>query len=245
MDGDPAACEAITKLGWDPLLALPSLEQFGTALAAKAKGAARLKPLLLDQVMPDWLLPLLLLLLLFLHVLVGMREQSSLFGPQLLRSCIGLVWQMYATACQDAVQLQLPQMCTCAASGCNKRLPDLPQSGRAAVSTRALAALPASPSLRAAAACLFAVLQSFCAGVGNWVADEVLWQARLHPEQLLSELQPQHVEALHAALQHVVQVAVAANADSSKFPEDWMFHIRWALRLPAITYDVPQFVARM
>jgi formamidopyrimidine-DNA glycosylase len=58
------------------------------------------------------------------------------------------------------------------------------------------------------------------------VADEVLWQSRLHPEQLLSALQPQHVEALYTALRNVVQTAVAANADSSKFPDDWMFHIR-------------------
>ncbi|KAF6254681.1 Formamidopyrimidine-DNA glycosylase H2TH domain-containing protein [Scenedesmus sp. NREL 46B-D3] len=117
VDGDPASCEAMTKLGFDPLLDLPSLEQFAAALAAKAKGAARLKPLLLDQ--------------------------------------------------------------------------------------------------------------SFCAGVGNWVADEVLWQSRLHPEQLLSALQPQHIAALHTALRDVVQTAVAANADSSRFPDDWMFHIRW------------------
>jgi formamidopyrimidine-DNA glycosylase len=72
----------------------------------------------------------------------------------------------------------------------------------------------------------FAAMQSFCAGVGNWVADEVLWHSRLHPEQLLSALQPHHVEALYAALRDVVQTAVAANADASKFPPDWMFHIR-------------------
>jgi formamidopyrimidine-DNA glycosylase len=28
-----------------------------------------------------------------------------------------------------------------------------------------------------------AAAQSFSAGVGNWVADEVLYQARVHPEQ--------------------------------------------------------------
>lgn len=69
--------------------------------------------------------------------------------------------------------------------------------------------------------------QSFCAGVGNWVADEVLWQSRLHPEQLTSALEPQHVQALHTALQQVVQTAVAVQADSSRFPPDWMFHVRW------------------
>jgi hypothetical protein len=31
--------------------------------------------------------------------------------------------------------------------------------------------------------CLPLVVQSFSAGVGNWVADEVLYQSRVHPEQ--------------------------------------------------------------
>lgn len=70
-------------------------------------------------------------------------------------------------------------------------------------------------------------MQGFCAGVGNWVADEVLWQARLHPEQVVSALGDQHITALHKALEEVVQTAVAADADSTKFPKDWMFHVRW------------------
>lgn len=62
--------------------------------------------------------------------------------------------------------------------------------------------------------------------MGNWVADEVLWHSRLHPEQPVAALQQEHIAALHQALHNVVQTAVAANADSSKFPPDWMFHVR-------------------
>lgn len=58
------------------------------------------------------------------------------------------------------------------------------------------------------------------------MADEVLWQSRLHPEQLVSAMAQQHTAALHKALTEVVQVAVAADADASKFPQDWMFHVR-------------------
>jgi hypothetical protein len=36
----------------------------------------------------------------------------------------------------------------------------------------------------------------------------------------------QHTAALHKALTDVVQVAVAADADASKFPQNWMFHVR-------------------
>lgn len=73
-------------------------------------------------------------------------------------------------------------------------------------------------------------MQGFIAGVGNWVADEVLWQARLHPEQLVSALEPSHVAALRNALHTVVTTAVTADADSSRFPADWMFHVRCAPR---------------
>lgn len=69
--------------------------------------------------------------------------------------------------------------------------------------------------------------QSFAAGVGNWVADEVLFQSRLHPEQLLAELGEPHIAALHEALGQVVRTAAEVDADSSRFPADWMFHVRW------------------
>jgi formamidopyrimidine-DNA glycosylase len=71
--------------------------------------------------------------------------------------------------------------------------------------------------------------------VGNWVADEVLWQARLHPEQLVAQLTATHLAALHKALKEVVQTAVEANADSSRFPKDWMFHVRWS---PLLSIDI-------
>lgn len=36
--------------------------------------------------------------------------------------------------------------------------------------------------------------QSFLAGVGNWVADEVLYQARIHPEQRADALTEEQVQ---------------------------------------------------
>ena len=37
-------------------------------------------------------------------------------------------------------------------------------------------------------------LQSFTAGVGNWVADEVLYQARVHPEQPVADMPQEQVQ---------------------------------------------------
>ena len=43
--------------------------------------------------------------------------------------------------------------------------------------------------------------QSFSAGVGNWVADEILYQARIHPEQKAASLDEAQCSALHHQMQ--------------------------------------------
>ncbi|VDB95426.1 unnamed protein product [Peniophora sp. CBMAI 1063] len=69
--------------------------------------------------------------------------------------------------------------------------------------------------------------QSFSAGVGNWVADEILYHARVHPEQRCHTLSEEQISALHLQTSEVCRIAVEANADDSKFPIDWLFKHRW------------------
>lgn len=69
--------------------------------------------------------------------------------------------------------------------------------------------------------------QSFAAGVGNWVADEVLYQAGLDPRRAVPSLTPAEARRLRRALARVVQVAVDADADSDRYPRSWLFHHRW------------------
>ncbi|KAJ7275543.1 AtMMH-1 [Mycena haematopus] len=69
--------------------------------------------------------------------------------------------------------------------------------------------------------------QSFSAGVGNWVADEILYNARVHPEQRSSTLTDEQLVALHYQTSNVCEVAVAVDADDTKFPENWLFKHRW------------------
>lgn len=69
--------------------------------------------------------------------------------------------------------------------------------------------------------------QSFSAGVGNWVADEVLYQSRIHPETSAAALSDAQVTALHAALQLVIRTANEALAAGKEFPAEWLFHHRW------------------
>ncbi|XP_024529867.1 formamidopyrimidine-DNA glycosylase isoform X4 [Selaginella moellendorffii] len=69
--------------------------------------------------------------------------------------------------------------------------------------------------------------QSFIAGIGNWIADEVLYQSRIHPEQPASTLTAIDCERLRGAIKEVVMTAVDVDADLERFPRDWLFHHRW------------------
>lgn len=69
--------------------------------------------------------------------------------------------------------------------------------------------------------------QSFTAGVGNWVADEILYHARVHPEQRCNTLLEEQIAAIHHHTAEVCKLAVAVNADDTKFPEDWLMRHRW------------------
>lgn len=71
------------------------------------------------------------------------------------------------------------------------------------------------------------MLQAFSAGIGNWVADEVLYQAKLYPEVKANSLTDAQIEDLHKAIKYVPEAAVEAEADHERFPPDWLFHVRW------------------
>ena len=69
--------------------------------------------------------------------------------------------------------------------------------------------------------------QSFAAGVGNWIADEVLYQAGLDPRRRAGSLSPREIETMRRKLGAVVRRAVKVDADKSRFPRSWLFHHRW------------------
>ncbi|KAK5134979.1 hypothetical protein LTR08_005931 [Meristemomyces frigidus] len=69
--------------------------------------------------------------------------------------------------------------------------------------------------------------QANLSGIGNWVADEILYQAHLHPEQYSNTFAPAQILALHTALLGVCAIAVETLADSRQFPETWLMKHRW------------------
>ncbi|XP_021844387.2 formamidopyrimidine-DNA glycosylase isoform X1 [Spinacia oleracea] len=68
--------------------------------------------------------------------------------------------------------------------------------------------------------------QSFISGIGNWVADEVLYQARIHPSQNASSLSKDESDRLLKSITEVLEKAVEVGADSSQYPSGWIFHSR-------------------
>ncbi|KAL3696450.1 hypothetical protein R1sor_010526 [Riccia sorocarpa] len=69
--------------------------------------------------------------------------------------------------------------------------------------------------------------QTFLAGIGNWIADEVLYQARLHPAANISRLTAEDCKALYKSIKEVVEWSVKVNSDHEQFPKSWIFHHRW------------------
>ncbi|HZT18040.1 MAG TPA: DNA-formamidopyrimidine glycosylase family protein [Dongiaceae bacterium] len=59
--------------------------------------------------------------------------------------------------------------------------------------------------------------QSRIAGIGNLYADEILFQARLHPELPVSRLTPDEVARLYRDMRRVLKIAVARGAGSEDF----------------------------
>ncbi|XP_028779149.1 formamidopyrimidine-DNA glycosylase isoform X3 [Neltuma alba] len=80
--------------------------------------------------------------------------------------------------------------------------------------------------------------QSFISGIGNWVADEVLYQAKIHPRQTASSLSKENCSALHKCIKEVIQYAVELDADSCRFPLEWLFHFRWGKKPGEINVEV-------
>jgi formamidopyrimidine-DNA glycosylase len=65
-------------------------------------------------------------------------------------------------------------------------------------------------------------------GIGNWMADEVLWRAGLHPRRKAGELDPRESHRLYRELRFVARGALRSiGAEGRRLPRGWLFHDRW------------------
>jgi formamidopyrimidine-DNA glycosylase len=67
--------------------------------------------------------------------------------------------------------------------------------------------------------------QGFVAGVGNIMADEILWQARLHPRRPIEGMDPVERRRLFRVMQRVLRQATE-HYDFMERERSWLTHVR-------------------
>jgi formamidopyrimidine-DNA glycosylase len=84
--------------------------------------------------------------------------------------------------------------------------------------------------LRRAKSSIKAVLlmQEAFPGLGNWMADEILWRARIHPATPAGKIGKQKRGELYDRIREVCRDALRVIAtDWGTPPDDWLFNHRW------------------
>ena len=72
------------------------------------------------------------------------------------------------------------------------------------------------------------LVQTMFPGIGNWMADEILWRAKVDPRTLCGKLTGKQIEAVWREAREVCAIALATvGEDFSDPPDDWLFHQRW------------------
>lgn len=72
------------------------------------------------------------------------------------------------------------------------------------------------------------LMQEFFPGIGNWMVDEILWRARIHPAERAGNLSAAKQKALWEETRFVTEGALATVGErGGDPPDDWLFHVRW------------------
>ena len=68
--------------------------------------------------------------------------------------------------------------------------------------------------------------QAVIAGLGNWIVDEVLFQAKVHPVKRANALSPDELMAIYQAIGLVLTTAIRYEARYRDFPPNFLIHVR-------------------
>ncbi|HWA11309.1 MAG TPA: DNA-formamidopyrimidine glycosylase family protein [Opitutaceae bacterium] len=80
------------------------------------------------------------------------------------------------------------------------------------------------------------LMQERFPGVGNWMADEILWRAAIHPRRAAGSLRPAEVRRLWRECRRVCRLALDTIAGRGRslppdlnvhIPDSWLFNHRW------------------
>ncbi|NBB80354.1 MAG: Fpg/Nei family DNA glycosylase [Verrucomicrobia bacterium] len=72
------------------------------------------------------------------------------------------------------------------------------------------------------------LMQERFPGIGNWMADEILWRARIHPATRAGRISRVKRRRLYACIREVSEDALAViGTEWNRPPDDWLFNHRW------------------
>ena len=72
------------------------------------------------------------------------------------------------------------------------------------------------------------LLQTGFPGIGNWMADEILWQSKVHPRLAPEKLSEKNLKTLFHKTRFVARQALKIiGKDFSDPPKSWLFQYRW------------------
>jgi formamidopyrimidine-DNA glycosylase len=74
------------------------------------------------------------------------------------------------------------------------------------------------------------------AGIGNWIADEMLFNVGIHPEKEAAQLSEKQLKELLSEAQRICKTAIAADTHYGDFPDDFFVQYR---KVGAIHPDHP------
>jgi formamidopyrimidine-DNA glycosylase len=73
------------------------------------------------------------------------------------------------------------------------------------------------------------LMQAGFSGIGNWMADEILWRARILPSKRAGRLNGEERDQLFRATKFVARESLRIiGPDDSKLPRNWLIHQRWS-----------------
>jgi formamidopyrimidine-DNA glycosylase len=71
------------------------------------------------------------------------------------------------------------------------------------------------------------LMQERFPGVGNWLADEILWWARIHPATKSGEILPGATRKLWREIRRLCREAIRQIDEDWNYPASWLFRHRW------------------
>jgi len=86
--------------------------------------------------------------------------------------------------------------------------------------------------------------QSTAAGVGNWIADEILYQARIHPTTPSRDLHQDQVQLIYQHMQDIINTAINTDSIREQLPVHYItkYGRKTTISCPNCGSDIPKTV---